>query len=162
MGTTRPNLLSASVEDYLEAIVNLSEDGAKTVRSTDIACLLAVSRASVTGALRLLRDKGLALYEPYGTVTLTELGQRIGKEVVERHRVLTSFFETVLGVEPDQAQEAACRVEHVVNPKIVVRLTRFVEFVGQGRRQGVDVAEEFQRFCTSQAGTRTRRLNTQT
>jgi len=149
------------VEDYLEAIVNLSEDGAKTVRSTDIASLLAVSKASVTGALRLLRDKGLAVYRPYGAVRLTDLGQRIGREVVQRHRILTSFFETVLGVEPDQAQEAACRVEHVVNPKILVQLTRFVEFVVQGRRHGVDVAGEFQRFCSSRSAARTRRLNTQ-
>ena len=155
MATSEPILLSASVEDYLEAIVNLSEGGARTVRSTDIASQLGVSKASVTGALRLLRDKGLALYQPYGAVTLTALGQRLGEEVVQRHRVLTSFFEIVLGVDPEQAQEAACRVEHVVNPKILIRLTRFVEFVGQGRRRGVDVAGEFRRFCGSRARART-------
>jgi DtxR family Mn-dependent transcriptional regulator len=156
MDTTRPIILSASVEDYLEAIVNLSEEGARMVRSTDIASLLGVSKASVTGALRVLRNKGLALYEPYGAVILTALGQRLGKEVVERHRVLTSFFETVLGVDSEQAQQTACRVEHVVNPKIIGQLTRFVEFVGQSRRRGVDVAGEFQRFCRSQTRNRAR------
>jgi DtxR family transcriptional regulator, Mn-dependent transcriptional regulator len=152
MDTTADILLSASVEDYLEAIVNLSEDGTGTVRSTDIASLLGVSKASVTGALRVLRNKGLALYEPYGAVTLTALGRRLGNGVVERHRVLTSFFETVLGVDSQHAQQAACKVEHVVNPKIIVQLTRFVEFVGHSRQRGVDVVGEFRRFC----GTRTK------
>jgi DtxR family Mn-dependent transcriptional regulator len=149
MGKTGSILLSASVEDYLEAIVNLSEDGTGTVRSTDIASLLGVSKASVTGALRVLRTKGLALYEPYGAVTLTPLGRRLGNGVVERHHVLTSFFETVLGVDPRHAQQAACKVEHVVNPKIIVQLTRFVEFVGHSRQRGVDVVGEFRRYCST-------------
>jgi DtxR family transcriptional regulator, Mn-dependent transcriptional regulator len=160
MITTKPIMLSASVEDYLEAIVNLSDDGARMVRSTDIASLLGVSKASVTGALRILKDKGLALYEPYGTVRLTPLGRRLGKEVVERHRVLTSFFETILGVDSEQAQEVACKVEHVVNPKIIGQLTRFVEFVGQSRQNGLDVAGEFHRFCGScdRAGGRAKKV----
>ena len=156
MTTIRSIVLSASVEDYLEAIVNLSENGTRTVRSTDIASFLGVSKASVTGALRLLRDKGLALYKPYGTVTLTALGQRLGQEVMERHGILTSFFETILGVDSEQAQEAACRVEHGVNPRIISQLTRFVEFVGQNRQRGVDIVGEFQRFCSSSAGVRSR------
>jgi DtxR family Mn-dependent transcriptional regulator len=151
MGTTGDILLSASIEDYLEAIVNLSDDGAGRVRSTDIASLLGVSKASVTGALRVLRKKGLALYEPYGAVTLTRLGRRLGTEVVERHRVLTSFFETVLGVDSQHAQRTACKVEHVVHPKIIVQLTRFVEFVGHSRQRGVDVVGEFRRFCGTHA-----------
>jgi DtxR family Mn-dependent transcriptional regulator len=156
MGTTRNMLLSASVEDYLEAIVNLSDDETRTVRSTDIASLLGVSKASVTGALRVLRTKGLALYEPYGAVTLTALGRRLGNEVVARHRVLTSFFETVLGVDSEQAEQTACRVEHAVNPEIMARLTRFVEFVVQSRHRGVDLAGQFQRFCASHPGAETR------
>ena len=67
--------LSASLEDYVEAIFNLVGES-KVARCKDIAQSLGVSRSSVTGALRLLKDKGLANYEPYGYVTLTDDGQR--------------------------------------------------------------------------------------
>ncbi|MFA6176565.1 MAG: metal-dependent transcriptional regulator, partial [Phycisphaerae bacterium] len=57
--------LSASSEDYLEAIYNLVSLH-KVARSKDIAESLGVSRASVTGAIKLLSDKGLVDYKPYG------------------------------------------------------------------------------------------------
>jgi DtxR family Mn-dependent transcriptional regulator len=71
--TITNNDLSASLEDYLEAIYNLAE-AKKVARSRDIAEALGVSRASVTGALRALKEKGLIEHEPYGYVTLTEAG----------------------------------------------------------------------------------------
>ncbi len=55
MAVNKENL-SASLEDYLEAIYNLSGDSNIT-RSRDIAEQLGVSRASVTGALRASERK---------------------------------------------------------------------------------------------------------
>jgi len=49
--------LSSSLEDYLEAIYNLTVES-NIARSKDIAESLGVSRASVTGALRVLKEKG--------------------------------------------------------------------------------------------------------
>ncbi len=138
--------LSASLEDYLEAIHNLS---AKTgaVRSKDIADNLGVARASVTGALRLLKDKGLANYEPYGPVTLTESGQKIASEVAAKHRVLKAFFVNVLGVNRQDAQRGACRAEHALGGDIIGRLLSFVEFVDHSQANGRDLVKEFQQFC---------------
>ena len=50
--------LSASLEDYLEAIFNLARK-TDVARSRDIAEKLDVSKSSVTGALRLLKKKAL-------------------------------------------------------------------------------------------------------
>jgi len=142
--------LSASLEDYLEAIHNLSsKTGA--VRSKDIAKRLAVARASVTGALRLLKGKGLANYEPYGPVTLTPSGQRIASEVAAKHRVLKAFFVNILGVNDLDAQRAACRAEHAMGSDIIERLLSFVEYVDHGRLNGRDLVKEFQQFCTEKA-----------
>ncbi|HEV58563.1 MAG TPA: MarR family transcriptional regulator, partial [Phycisphaerales bacterium] len=55
--------LTASLEDYLEAIFHL-ENKDKVARSKDIAGALGVARPSVTGALRTLAGKGLVNYEP--------------------------------------------------------------------------------------------------
>jgi DtxR family Mn-dependent transcriptional regulator len=145
MSTAKNTKLSASLEDYLEAIFNLSGKS-KVARSKDIAELLDVSRASVTGALRLLSKKGLANYKPYGYVTLTESGQTAAAEVARKHQILKSFFVGVLGIQQDTAQKAACKAEHALGPAIIQRLLSFIDFVNQSGKNGYDVSAEFERF----------------
>ena len=147
--------LSASLEDYLEAIFNIARRS-KVARSKDIAQTLGVSRASVTGALRMLKDKGLANYKPYGYVTLTETGQAAAAEVDNKHDVLKSFFIKILGVEPDIAQKAACKAEHALGPNIIARLLHFSEFASESNKNGFNLANEFQRFCRKKIAKRER------
>jgi DtxR family Mn-dependent transcriptional regulator len=155
MVAKKNNDLSASLEDYLEAIFNIARRS-KIARSKDIAKLLGVSRASVTGALRLLKDKGLANYKPYGYVTLTETGRAAAAEVVRKHDVLKSFFIRILGVEPDVAQNAACKAEHALGPNIIARLLHFSEFASESNKNGFDLAGEFQSFCRKKVAKRKR------
>jgi len=146
MTTAESGGLTASLEDYLEAIFNLSSQS-NIARSKDIARLLGVSRASVTGALRVLKKKGLANYEPYDYVTLTESGRAAAAEIASKHDILKSFFINVLGVESDVAQKAACKAEHALGPGIIAKLLSFIEFVNQGSENGSDLAGEFEKFC---------------
>jgi DtxR family Mn-dependent transcriptional regulator len=145
MQTERRHKLSASLEDYLEAIFNLA-NGNGEARSKDIAEMLGVARSSVTGALRLLGEKGLANYEPYGCVTLTRRGRTAAWEVVRKHDILKSFFITVLGVDQETAQRAACQAEHALGPEIISRLLSFIEYVAASGEKGRDVVSEFRRF----------------
>ena len=138
--------LSASLEDYLEAILNLSA-GSKVARSKDIAEAVAVSRSSVTGALRTLADKGLVNYKPYGYITLTDQGWALAERVARRHNIIKSFFVNVLGVDPNAAGQAACKAEHALGPKIVARLLHFIEFTTANNANGFDLAKEFAKFC---------------
>ena len=138
--------LSSSLEDYLEAILNLVSESS-FARSKDIAKSLGVSRASVTGALRVLKKKGLANYKPYDYVTLTESGRVAASEIVRKHNILKAFFIDVLGVEADVAQKGACKAEHELGSEIIARLLCFIEFVTQSSKNGFDLADEFQKFC---------------
>ena len=138
--------LSASLEDYLEAILNLVSESS-FARSRDIAKSLGVSRASVTGALRMLKKKGLANYKPYDYVTLTETGRIAAAEIARKHKILKSFFINVLGVEADVAQKAACKAEHELGPEIIAKLLCFIEFVTESSNNGRNLADEFQKFC---------------
>lgn len=140
--------LSASLEDYLEAIFNLAGE-ANVARSKDIAEKLGVSRASVTGALRILKKKGLANYKPYDYVTLTEDGEKNAAEIVRKHNILKSFFVKVLGVENYIAQQAACKAEHTLGPEVIGRLLSFIEFVSKNGKKGRDFTDEFERFYKS-------------
>jgi DtxR family Mn-dependent transcriptional regulator len=138
--------LSASLEDYLEAILNLTAE-AKVARSKDIAETLGVSRASVTGALRALKQKDLANYEPYGYVTLTDQGLKAAKDVAQKHKILKSFFVNILGIQADAAQKAACAAEHKLEPNIIAHLLNFSEFVTKENANGYDLAKKFKKYC---------------
>ena len=85
MVVLKQNKLSASLEDYLEAIFNLSNAG-KAARSKDIANLLGVSKSSVTGALKMLSERGLVDYRPYDPITLTKDGHKIASGIAKKHR----------------------------------------------------------------------------
>lgn len=151
MNDEKSNNLSASLEDYLEVIFNLTAE-ANPARSRDIAETLGVSRASVTGALRQLKKKELANYEPYGYITLTDAGKSAAAEIAKKHNILKSFFMNVLGVEKYVAQKAACRAEHTLGPNVITRLLHFIEFVTQTGSNGHDLAEEFRQFCEDKSG----------
>ena len=146
MVTAKSNKLSASLEDYLEAIFNLAGES-NVARSKGIAKMLGVSKSSVTGALRILKEKGLANYKPYDFVTLTRDGRVAAAEVVRKHNILKSFFVNVLSIEIDTAQQAACKAEHVLGPAVIARLLCFIEFVTQTNKNGHNLADEFKQFC---------------
>lgn len=144
MAVSTGEKLSASLEDYLEAIYNLS--GPQNVaRSKDIAQMLSVSRASVTGALKALSDKALIHYQRYGYVVLTEKGRLAARRIAGRHAVLVQFFGHVLGADEAAAQKAACRTEHTLGTEIAARLAAFIEFVNRQQDNGQDIARQFQK-----------------
>ena len=138
--------LSASLEDYLEAIFNLAGENNIT-RSKDIAKQLDVSRASVTGALRTLKKKGLVNYKPYDYISLTNSGRTAAADIANRHEILKSFFTDVLSVKLRVAQKAACKAEHALGPGIITKLLCFIEYVNHSNENGHDVMDEFRKFC---------------
>jgi DtxR family Mn-dependent transcriptional regulator len=150
MAAAKTDALSASLEDYLEAIFNLAGDS-DFARSRDIAKSLGVSKASVTGALRALKKKRLINYKPYDYVTLTKAGKAAAIKVARKHEVLKSFFADVLGIKADTAHQAACKAEHALGPDVIAKLLRFIEFVTRENKNGYDLATKFSKFCKANA-----------
>lgn len=128
MNLKTANTLSASLEDYLEAIFwAVAAHGAARVK--DIARQLKVKAASVTAALQLLAEKKYIYYRPYEAVTLTREGFDEAARVVQRHRILREFFTQVLGIEETLAEKQACRLEHGIGDEIAERLVGLMKFV---------------------------------
>ena len=116
--------LSASLEDYLELICNLLETS-ESVKAVELARKLNVSRASVSEALTKLADKNLIVYEGHKGITITPLGLEKAQEVISKHKVLTAFFENILGLDKTISEETACRVEHVISKEVFDRINDF-------------------------------------
>lgn len=138
--------LSSNLEDYLEAIYHL-QAGKKVARAKDIAERMGVSRASVTGALKTLAEKGLVNYEPYSYTTLTRAGEAVAGKIVGRHAVLKDFFQHILMLGAEAAEENACRVEHSMDDEAMDRLVQFLDFLRVCPRSGEDWLKNFRRFC---------------
>lgn len=120
-----PLPLSAAMQDYLEEILNLS-NRLETVRVTDIAGRLNLTKASVSQALNQLREQGLITQDRYGPVELTEQGRYYGEVVKRRHVVLRSFLVEVLHLDHQKAEQDACRMEHAVSSETIERLVDFL------------------------------------
>lgn len=120
--------LSESLEDYLETIYLLVQEG-MAARSRDIAARMNVAPPSVTGALQALAERELVKYAPYEAITLTARGEKAARRVVQRHHALKDFFVKVLAIDPQEADACACKMEHAVSKNILDRLVGFAEFV---------------------------------
>jgi len=119
---------SASMEDYLEAIAKLGE-GKKVVKVKQLSEMLGVKMPSVTSALKKLSEQELVEHEKYGHIKLTPEGDELARDVICRHEALARFFAQALGIDRVTAEEDACKIEHVISPLSMDRLTKFVEFI---------------------------------
>ena len=144
MANTKP--LSASMEDYLEAIAQIVAQK-QAARAKDIAGRLKVNNSSVTGALRSLAEKGYINYAPYDVITLTPKGRAAAEDIVRRHEVLKDFLVNVLLIGAKEAEAAACKMEHAVSKKILDRLVTFAEFIEVCPRGGTQWLKHFRSYC---------------
>lgn len=117
--------LSQSLEDYLEMIHMLHVDGG-TARVKDIAEALSVKMPSVAKAVLELKKLGLVTQEPYAGVELTEAGEKVAADVLNRHMLLKCFLVR-LGVSEGTADKDACCMEHILSAETLSKIEAFVK-----------------------------------
>lgn len=112
--------ISSSQEDYLEAIAQILKSN-EHAHTKDIAARLQVSYPSVTGALKGLATRGLIRYEKHMPVTLTMRGARLANQICHRHEVMREFFSGILKLDEKNADQSACKVEHILDDTFLNR-----------------------------------------
>lgn len=105
--------LHESGEMYLETILMLKHKN-QYVRSIDIAHEMNFSKPSVSRAIKLLKESKLIEVDKKGYIEFTDEGRKIAEKVYNRHTTLTNFFIS-LGVSDAQAEDDACRLEHIIS-----------------------------------------------
>ena len=116
---------SELVEDYVELIADLIEDGGEA-RQVDIAARLGVAQPTVAKMLKRLGEDGLISQRLYRGVFLTEAGRVLAEASRERHRVVEAFLRAI-GVSPATARLDAEGIEHRVSAETLEAFRRFVE-----------------------------------
>ena len=129
--------LTQSQEDYLETIyIETQKNGCAKV--TEIAKILDVKKASVTGALSSLKEKGLINYAPYSPITLTKEGIKTAEKILLRHEVMTNFFKNILHLSQEEAAQNACRMEHIMSEEMFKRIHTFSHFIQDYSKENKD------------------------
>lgn len=112
----------ASGEDYLEAILILQKKTGM-VRSVDLARYMGFSKPSISHAVGVLKQGNFLIMDGDGYLHLTVKGREVAESIYEKHQFFTSHL-LELGVDPVQAEEDACRIEHVISEESYQKLKK--------------------------------------
>lgn len=104
--------MTESFENYLKTILILQKRRGR-VLCADVAAELGYSRASVTIAVRKLREQGY-LRPDSRLLILTESGRQLAERTYERHEVFAQLLAAA-GVDAHTADADACRLEHAIS-----------------------------------------------
>ena len=99
-----------SAQNYLEAILILSQKNGN-VRSVDVANYMNFTKASISVAMKHLREQEYIAVSDDGSITLTAQGKEIAEMLYERHQVIADIL-IALGVSEKTAYEDSCKIEH--------------------------------------------------
>ncbi|HJJ89977.1 MAG TPA: metal-dependent transcriptional regulator [Methanocorpusculum sp.] len=136
--------LTAKEEDYLEAILNVSQEKGYA-KTKDVAEEMALSPPSVVEMFLKLDRKKLVVYRKYEGVTLTNVGKSIAERVRYRHDVLVEFLKLIT-VSEDIANKDACAMEHELNAETIQKIKLFVEYVNSSKSVQLEI-KRFAEFC---------------
>jgi DtxR family Mn-dependent transcriptional regulator len=145
MVSTQEKPLTMVMEDYLEAIYDLSKER-KVVRVRDIARRMDVKMPTVSSMLRTLSKRGLVDYEKNEYVELTRNGSDIGEDMRHRHEVLLKFLTDFLNIDFPTANDDACKMEHALSPETLDSLTDFMRFIQSCPRTGESWLQHFNEY----------------
>jgi Mn-dependent DtxR family transcriptional regulator len=118
--------LSFTMENYLEAVYELSEEG-RGARVSDIAERLGVTKASTNSAMATLSNKGLITNEKYGEIFLTPVGRKLAEFTANKHHTIREFFTDILKLDYGTADKDACAIEHVISSDSIQAMQEFMQ-----------------------------------
>lgn len=114
-----------SGEMYLETILTLKNKN-QFVRSIDVANALNYSKPSVSRGMKILKEANYITIDDKGYIEFTDEGYKLAQEVYNRHQALTQFL-VLIGVDKEQAESDACRIEHVISKETYYCIANFVK-----------------------------------
>ena len=123
--THAPQEYHPPVEEYLETMLGLDEEGVPVIQAR-IAERLGRAAPSVSEMLDRLTDDGYVTREGR-RLSLTESGRSLAEKVVRKHRLAERLLVDVIGLEWHKVHREAGRWEHVISDDVEARL---VELLG--------------------------------
>ena len=118
--------MTSSMEDYLEMVCRMEEEG-EPIRVSSLAASLHVRPSSASKMLDNLRKAGYIDFKKYGSIMVTDKGYEEGRYLLHRHRVLQDFFCTLNHTEDEL--ELVEKIEHFINHRTVENMEQALSFL---------------------------------
>lgn len=115
------------VEDYLEEIKRLEEDGERTT-ATVLARTLEVSLPSASEMLKRLGAEGYLTRQPGGAIVLTPEGRRLAHTILRRHRLVECLLVQTLGMAWYEVHTEAHRIEHAISARVEEAMAKALDY----------------------------------
>ena len=115
------------VEDYLEEIKRLEEDGER-ITATVLAGILEVSLPSASEMLTRLTGEGYLVRERGGTIQLTPEGRRLAHTMLRRHRLVECLLVDVLEMGWFEVHGEAHKIEHAISARVEEALAKALDY----------------------------------
>ena len=116
--------IKESAENYLETVLMLKNKNG-FVRSIDVANELGFTKASVSVAMKALREENYITVAPNGDISLTEKGIEIAENMYERHTIIANCL-IKLGVSEETAYNDSCKIEHDISDESFQKIKEFL------------------------------------
>lgn len=141
-------MITKSAEEYLKTMYILKKQNGN-IRVTDIATKMKCTKASVNKAIHNLKDNKLINYETYGTIELTEDGEKLAKKVLEAYDIVYVFLKDVLNISSKEAEQEAEKIKQSITDNTLNNLAKYVHKVlGLTNLDcGYDINKEKCRLC---------------
>ena len=110
-----------TVEDYLQEIYNLLQDG-RTAIAARLAERIGVSSPTAWATLQRMQRDGLVELRDRHEVHLTERGTEAAESIKRRHYLTERLLVDILGLDWADAHQEAHRIEHAVSPLVEERI----------------------------------------
>lgn len=118
---------SETIEEYCEAIYNLTADGEGPVKSVHLADRMGVAAATVFATIQRMQKNGLVTMDAHNHhIKLTEAGEGIALKLARRHSLLERFLLDHLKLPWDEVHAEACEMEHVLSSGVEEALNRYL------------------------------------
>lgn len=128
------NILTASMEDYLEMIYRECAER-PFIRVNELAQRLNVKDSSATKMVQKLGSMGYVDYHKYGMVTLTEKGRELGAFLLSRHTLLEKFL-SFIGCTKDALKQTEL-IEHNISPETLKNIELLYDFLNETKNKEV-------------------------
>ncbi len=115
------------VEDYLEEIKRLEEDGER-ITATVLARILDVSLPSASEMLKRLAAEGYLMRERGGTILLTPEGRRLAHTMLRKHRLVECLLVQKLGMAWHEVHGEAHKIEHTISSRVEEAMAKSLDY----------------------------------
>jgi len=115
------------VEDYLEEVKRLEEDGER-ITATVLARILQVSLPSASEMLKRLASEGYLTREKGGAINLTPEGRRLAHTMLRKHRLVECLLVEKLNMAWYEVHGEAHKIEHAISDRVEEAMAKSLDY----------------------------------